>query len=123
MLFSSIDCPSDEIELSNLFVGVNEEAWYWLLSLLQMANHNIGITMKGLHNGVHISSSEKDRQTSSICDSYVVSNGLYADGFAQGGCVCVRVRACVCVTVCFVCVSICIISSFLTDRVVALCEF
>ena len=49
-----------------------------------MANRNIGITIKGLHNGVHISSSEMDRQTSSICDSYVVSNGLYTDGFAEG---------------------------------------
>ena len=83
-MFSCIDCPSSDVELSKLFAGANEEAWYWLLSLLQMANHNIGIAMKGLHNGVRISSSERDKQTSSICNSYVVSNGVYADGFSQG---------------------------------------
>lgn len=84
LCFVSIDRPVVEIELSKLFTGVNEEVWYWLLSLLQMAHHNIGIAIKGLHNGVQVSSSERNKQTSSICNSYIVSNGICVDGIAKG---------------------------------------
>ena len=86
-----VDRPISEVELSELFAGANEEAWYWLLSLLQMANHNIGIAIKGLHNGVQVSLSERNKQTSSICNSYVVSNGLCVEGVAKGIDVCVYV--------------------------------
>ena len=55
-----------------------------MLSLIQLTNHNIGIAIKGLHNGVQVSSSERDKQISSICNSYVVSNGLCVDGVAKG---------------------------------------
>ena len=101
-----VGSPTGEVELSELFTGANEEAWYWLLSLLQMANHNIGIAIKGLHNGVRVSSSERNKQISSICNSYVVSNGLCVDGVAKGINVCVFVCLCVCVCV-FVCVCVC----------------
>ena len=79
-----VDGQISEVELSALFAGANEEAWYWLLSLIQMTNHSIGIVIKGLHNGVQVSSSERDKQISSICNSYVVSNGLCVDGVAEG---------------------------------------
>lgn len=74
----------NEVKLSELFSGANEEPWYWLLSLLQSANHNIGIAIKGLHNGVRVSPSEMDKQTSLICNSFIVSNGLCVDGIAKG---------------------------------------
>ena len=97
-----VDRPISEVELSELFAGANEEAWYWLLSLLQMANHNIGIAIKGLHNGVQVSLSERNKQTSSICNSYVVSNGLCVEGIAKGIDVCVYV--CICMSMCiYVC--------------------
>ena len=49
-----------------------------------MAKHSVGIAVKGLHNGVQVSSAEDNRQISSICNSYIVSNGLRTDGFTEG---------------------------------------
>jgi len=107
-----IDCPISEIKLAELFTGANEEAWYWLLNVLQMANHNISIAIRGLHNAVQVSSSERNKHISSICNSYIVSNGLHVDGIAKGMyvlCVyslCACVCACVCLCVC-ACARVC----------------